>query len=413
MLGEIGRLILSSIIIGIIVNIKLLLIIDLWGLILGLARENVIFLIFPPLGALIAGLLIWNDKFKGLKGWGPGLDLTLEEIKRGEKPPKPFQALLLKLFAQIIGIGLGNSGGLVGPSGRIGYLLAHGLFKEHAETFSLIALSAGIGAALRAPIGGGLFIFELYYGRFLSRLRKNIRKLIYMEIAFTIGAFISFINFNEFNLLKLENTALDMETLLSLPIIGLTGGVSSYLFVKYYEKVSNLSNKIGKNLKPFLPSLTSLIIVLLVFIFPSLLRFPNILGHGFDNLIVLKDIEPSNAGELLSLSFILILGGLGKIISNGSYVGAGGSGGMIGPSLVTGGLMGGGIFFILHSLGFVSLEDKAFFIAFTATSTLAGAVGSPLSCAILSYEIFSIKSFYLAIIPTLMADLITKSYLKK
>ncbi len=448
LLKEILRTVFVGVCVGIITDAVLLAIFELENICFGIIRKNPIFLlIFPPLGALIVGSIIWRKNLIKAHAWGPGLDITAEEILNDKPPPIPGKSLLLKAFAQIIGIGLCNSGGLVGPAGRIGHLFSYLIFKKLSPRFSLMAIAAGIGAVLKAPLGAGIFSVEAIYGKYLYKGKVSIEDIIYAEGAGMLGALVSLIVFGDIPIFGINYYIPEMKDYILFPLMGIVGGITSFLFVGYYEWVEKLREKIKIRKRFLIPLIASIIIALIAWgtlnlsngklfsITPSHIPlkkefannnlFPNFLGYGLENVLIAKDMELHNdkaeipiSGQkesfpILLLALIMLLTAGGKIIANGTYVGAGGSGGMIGPALITGALTGGGFFLLLYHLGIAQGRQKILFMALGATSTLAGTVSAPIGCAIFTFELFGLSAFGPALISTFIADLITDSYLRK
>ncbi|MCD6362858.1 MAG: chloride channel protein [Synergistetes bacterium] len=448
LLREILKTVFVGISVGIITDAVLLAIFNLENLCFGIIREKPFLLVvFPPVGALMVSIPIWKRNLREAHAWGPGLDITAEEILNDKFPPMPGRSLLLKAFAQIIGIGLCNSGGLVGPAGRIGHLFSCFIFKRMNPRLSLMAISAGIGAVLKAPFGAGIFSVEAIYGKKLYTGKVSLEDLIYAEGAGILGALVSLVVFGDIPIFGLNHYTPALRDYALFPLLGLMGGITSYLFVRYYEKIEKLRKRTSIQRKFLLPVMASAIIAFtawgllnitdgkLFSIKPSHISiksdyennnlFPNFLGYGLENVLIAKEMKIHNkmaqipfGGKeenfpLIILALIMLATAGGKIIANGTYVGAGGSGGMIGPALITGALTGGGLFLILYQLGIAHPAQKKLFIALTATSTLAGTVSAPIGCAIFAFELFGLSPFGPALISTFIADLLTDSYLRK
>ena len=235
-------------------------------------------LLLPPIGALAVGLLLHNRWTKEAHGWGPGMDVTIEEIhgqKLGYSHPL---AAPVKFLAQLIGIGMGNSGGLVGASGRIGQGVAHWMgkllhlkgrekdpSKLDMQSLATMAVAAGLAATIRLPLGAGLFAIEIIYGNRLYQGDVDREDIVYAEWAGVSGAITSIVVFGNqpfFGLVKV-NPEFWQYPLFAL--LGFLAGLVSLAFIKYYRLVLRFFHypSLPKFIKPFI---ASIIISLLSFL---------------------------------------------------------------------------------------------------------------------------------------------------
>jgi chloride channel protein, CIC family len=282
--------------------------------------------IVTTLGGLMAGLMVWR---LAPEAEGHGTDATITAFHEGDA--LRLRTPLVKLVTSALLIGTGGSTGPEGPAGQIGAGFGSaiarllGLDQEDQRIALTSGIGAGIGAIFRAPLGGAVLAAEILY-------RSDV------EVEALIPALISsIVSYSIFGVWSGWN-----------PIFVLTGtqGFSSPIQLIYYGALGVLCGATGlffarsmHQLEAFFqrlemprwlkPACGGLVVGLMG------LALPQILGMGYGWIQVEMGLG------LFSLPiWILLLLPFIKTWATGFSVGSGGPGGLFGPGMVVGGMLG-------------------------------------------------------------------------
>ena len=288
---EFMQILIASVIIGAIsgtiiqVFLKLFFKLQNWAF--GMfVRDPIYIIIIPLTGALIASLILHNKLFKPGHGWGPGPVIMIREFHDDKLNGKShWSAGPSKFFAQLFGVGLGNSGGLVGPAARIGqgfisplmpYLDKIGVDRRQ---IAVMAMAGGIAGLLRTPVGAGVFVTELLHAG--ERIPKKY--VIGGELSGMTAAATSFIAFDANPFFGYLPYTLEVSHLWWFAVLGFLAGLTALIFIKTYQK----SCKFFRNLNVPIyvkPLVGSIIPTVLAFI---LLTIP--VGDSGNNILASFD----------------------------------------------------------------------------------------------------------------------------
>ena len=326
-------------------------------------------LIVPALGGLLSGLLVW---LLAPEAKGHGTDNVIEAYhhKRGLiRPMVPF----VKTIASAITIGTGGSAGKEGPIAQIAAGLASSLgrllhlnYKE-MRIITLTGLAAGIGAIFHAPLASGIFASEVLYREMEFDKDVLIPSLIASIISF--GVYTSL--FGHAPLFTTPHIAFtNVYELLPYTVVGLVCALGSRLFVRMFYKTEAFFEelKMPAWAKPALGGLGVGVVGLFL---------PQTLSESY--AILQKALD--GGGIALSMFFLIALG---KMVTTSLTIGSGGSGGVFGPSMVIGGILGGGIGVLMGQ--FMDVNPSAFVIVGMA-GFFSAAANTPISTIIMVSEI--------------------------
>jgi CIC family chloride channel protein len=289
-------------------------------------RPWVLFLL-PAIGGLLSGLLVYT--------WAPeaeghGTDAFIDAFHNKQgfiRTRVPF----IKGIASIITIATGGSAGREGPIAQIGAGIGSWIgrmFKMNARERRLMLLAGcagGLGAIFRAPLGGALTAIEVLYkedfeteGIILCIISSVVANAIFTSIFGHEAIF--------------ETPHIEFSNALELLLYALLGLVCvpfGYVYVKvFYGLRDHLFRKIPIR-KAFIPAIGGLMVGLMG------LWFPQAIGGGYGA------IQQALRGELApALLFSLALM---KIFATSFTISSGGSGGVFGPSLFIGAMLGGAV----------------------------------------------------------------------
>jgi chloride channel protein, CIC family len=286
-------------------------------------------------GGLIAGFIVFR--------WAPeaeghGTDAAIAAYHhhprriRGRIP-------LIKLVASAVTIGSGGSGGREGPTAQIsagfGSFLSRVLDLEARDARIAVAagMAAGIGAIFRAPLGGAILGAEILY-RDDVESDALVPAFIASIVAYSIfGAAVGF----EPIFGAVDATFGDPRQLGYYALIGLAAGVVGRLYIRVFYGLTAWfrSLRLTPALRPAAAGLAVGGLGLLV---------PGVLGTGYGWVQIVMDQRIFD----VPLWMILVLP-FAKILATSLTIGSGGSGGIFGPGMVIGGLMGAGIWRLLDT----------------------------------------------------------------
>ncbi|MGE5265406.1 MAG: chloride channel protein [Acidobacteriota bacterium] len=279
------------------------------------------------LGGLISGLIVFN---LAPEAEGHGTDAAIEAIHhkagriRARIPP-------IKMIASAITIGSGGSGGREGPAAQIsagfGSLLSQWLKLGIADRRIAVAagIGAGIGAIFRAPLGGAVLAAEILYIHDLE-VEALIPALIASIVGFSVyGIFYGYTPiFGAQPQLGFEHPI----QLIYYAALGVASGLVGILYARSFYGITGVFHHL-KLPNWFKPAIGGLIVGMMGLVMPSALH----MGYGW--------VQIAMSQELLGLPlWVIILLPFAKILATSLSIGSGGSGGIFGPGMVIGGMLG-------------------------------------------------------------------------
>ncbi|AEH07000.1 chloride channel protein [Methanothermococcus okinawensis] len=346
-----------SAIIGVVGSLSSIIITKIIILLSHLSHNN-IYLI--PIVLAFAGYLV--DRYPYLKG--PGVDRTLNAYNN-KILLNPFIGFLKVIISGIV-IGVGGSGGKVGPSIQASASFADYIFKKfklkNRKALFISGIAGGISGDLCAPLGSAIFAAEIVK-------REGFEYIsCFPAIMSSIFGYLSF--FWIFKQERLFTPPIYHITILNLPNIFLCAifcGAMSYIYIHTFDIVRTFFNKLPypQYLKSFIGGC---IVASIGYFIPQSLGLGAELVHQF---LTLKY-------GIVALFLILF----GKIFTTSFTVGSGTPGGLVIPSIVIGSSAGAlyGTLIGAHTL-------VPFVVVGIATS-LSAMANVPLASAILCTEIF-------------------------
>ncbi len=347
--------------------------------------ENAFLLpLIVALGGLISGLL---THYLSPESAGVGTDAAIKAYHVSDK--LSIKSSLVKLITSAITIGTGGTSGREGPIALIGA----GIGSSVSELFRLspkdrrvaiaIGLGAGIAAIFKAPLAGAIISAEVFFKKDFE-IEAMIPGFIASVVSYSVfGLVFGFQPIFEVDIPKLLN----VQPINLLAFIGL-GVVCAFvvrLYVWIFFKTKDTFDKLPLPgyLKPavggFLAGAVGAVI-------------PVAIGNGYGWLQLIMN------GELTDLSFIL-LGLVGVLLGVSFTIGSGGSGGVFGPSVIIGGLVGAGYSLTVNNIYGINLHVPSFTVV-GMVSLFAGAAKAPLSTLILIAEM---TSGYELLVPAMLS----------
>jgi CIC family chloride channel protein len=357
-------------------------------------------LLVPGVGGLISGIIVFT--------WAPeaeghGTDAMIRAFHQGGGMIRA-RVPLIKSVASIITIGTGGSAGQEGPIAQIGSgfgsYLARVLKLPPSErrTLMLAGAAAGVGAIFRAPLGGALFAGEVLYSSTAFESAALLPCLASSIVAYsTFALFIS-----PKPIFRLP--ALTFQGLSDLPLyVGLTLLCSAFgwLYVRvFYGLRDRLFGPLPmpKQLKP---AVGGLLLGLVALAFPQVMTG----GYGWVQWgaigmppeLALPE-EPSFVPHMgISMLFALCVV---KIVATGFTISSGGSGGVFGPSMLIGGMIGGSYGQLVAWLFPAAHINPAAYVLVGMGGFFAGVSKTPLTSIVMVSEM---TGSYSLLVPLMLA----------
>jgi len=239
----------------------------------------------------------------------------------------------VKFFSSIITLGSGGSAGYEGPISQIGSGIASAIgsiFKMPRSLrgqFTLAGTAAGLGAIFKAPLAGALTSVEVLYKEDFeaSAFATSIVAAVVSFTVYTasVGLEPTFPGMPDFSFIN-------GKELLVCALLGFFCVPFSLLYVWAYNESEKRFARLEIPL--FLkPALGGLFVGLLFLAYPEITGG----GFGFISEMILNQKTVAGFGIV-----ILIAVAIAKIIGTAFTVGSGGSGGVFGPALFIGAVLG-------------------------------------------------------------------------
>ncbi|MEO8287049.1 MAG: chloride channel protein [Chloroflexota bacterium] len=284
--------------------------------------------IVTALGALISGVIVF--KFAP-EAEGHGTDSAIDAIHHKGARIRP-RIPPIKLIASAITIGAGGSGGREGPAAQIsagfGSLLSNWLRLDTQDRRIAVAagMGAGIAAIFRAPLGGAVMAAEIMYIHDLE-VEALIPSLIASIVGYSVyGAFFGYSPvFGAQPQLGFDHPV----QLLYYAVLGVACGLMGILYARSFYGITGLFQHVRLP-NWFKPAIGGILVGLLGLALPGALH----MGYGWVQLgMTRQDLMAFPLWVVLLLPFA-------KILATSLSIGSGGSGGIFGPGMVIGGMLG-------------------------------------------------------------------------
>lgn len=346
-------------------------------------------IVVPTVGGLISGFLVY--KFAP-EAEGHGTDAAIDAYhnRRGVIRSR---VPIVKMFASAITLGTGGSGGREGPIAQIGagfgsYLATRLKLSDHERrTLMAAGVGAGIGAIFHAPLAGAIFAVEVLYREPDFETEAMIPAFISTTMAYCVFSLV----FGFEPLFTVHAMKFDNPLLLG-PLAVLAGVMvaASWVYVKCFYGVHSLFKRLNipNHLKPALGALGTGVFAVVAYF--ALARLGGQAQHDVLSVLafgygLLQTVLSSQDGTGLLITVLLVVG-IGKIITTSLTIGSGGSGGVFGPSMVIGGTLGAVVGLIFQQLmpGVVDRVDV--FVVLGMASFFAAAANTPVSTLIMVSE---------------------------
>jgi chloride channel protein, CIC family len=357
-------------------------------------------ILVPAVGGLISGVLVFT--------WAPeaeghGTDAMIRAFHRGGGMIRT-RVPAIKTIASIITIGTGGSAGQEGPIAQIGAGFGSWLARllklppTDRRLLMLAGAAGGVGAIFRAPLGGALFAGEVLYSSTAFESAALLPCLASSIVAYS--TFAMFITPKPiFSLPEMSFRGLrELPLFIALTLVCAAMG---WLYVHVFYGLRDRFFKplpIPRYLKPAVGGL--LLGILAV-------KFPQVMAGGYGWVQWGAIGTPPSLTSPAEMSFVPHMGvgllmtlALLKIVATGLTISSGGSGGVFGPSMLIGGMLGGACGqFLAYWLPDAHIEPAAFVLVGMG-GFFAGVSKTPLTSIVMVSEM---TGSYSLLVPLMLA----------
>lgn len=324
-----------------------------------------------------------------------GIDEISDEF-HNKKNQFSLKISLLKSFSSILAVGSGFSGGIEDSLAHTGSTLGSimgRIFKLDEEDVR-IAIAAGmgstIGGILRLPFGGAIFSLELLYRR------DFIIKSLYPAFLASITSYIiSGIILNWPSFLYVPQEFITKTSLQSLAAYGIIAALIGIIGIGYVKTIQIFQKHFESIKIPlyFKPALGGIIIGIFA------IGFPEILGTGY-GWLQLATVGNYQIFPIWIMFPVIIMKIFATSVSNASR----NSTGLLGPTLVIGGLVGSALITLFHSFGIFMFVDTTSATLISIFAFFTASTRTPISAIVIGIEVVG---SYILLIPTVVSVIIS------
>ena len=326
------------------------------------------------LGGLLSGIIVFRF---APEAEGHGTDAAIAAYHHH---PRGIRARIpaVKLVASAITIGSGGSGGREGPTAQIsagfGSFLGRilDLDARDARIAVAVGMAAGIGAIFRAPLGGAILGAELLY-RDDVESDALVPSFIATIIAYSIFGAVE--GFSPIFGAQARFGFANPAQLGWYALIGIACGLVGLLYVSNFYGLTDRFARwsLPRAVKPAIAGFAVGCIALVI---------PGVLGTGYGFVQAGLDRQSLLA---VPLWMVLVLP-FAKILATSLSIGSGGSGGIFGPGMVIGGLLGAGIWRLLEPFAPAIPADPAPFVIVAMMALFGSVAHAPLAVMLMVAE---------------------------
>jgi CIC family chloride channel protein len=340
------------------------------------------------LGGLLSGILVYTF---APEAEGHGTDAAVEafHFKGGKvRPIVP----LIKVISSAITIGSGGAAGREGPTAQIsvgvGSLLADllRLPDEERRVLVLAGMAAGLAAIFRSPLGMAIFAVEILYSGMAFETEALIYTVIASVVAYAVNGL--FVGWSPIFVFPQAIHFTEPIALVGYAALGVVAGIIGAIEPPIFYAIRDVfrAMKIPNHVKP---AIGGLLMGLMALFIPEIIST----GYGW--------VQKAMTGGYIGWSLIFLA--LAKILAMSLTISSGGSGGVFGPNVYIGGMVGAWVAFAMDRLiPGASLSPAAFAVVGMA-AVFAGTARVPIATLIMVSEM---TGGYGLIVPSMLATTI-------
>jgi chloride channel protein, CIC family len=344
-------------------------------------------ILIPILGSLVSGYLLYRY-FPDARGSGIPQTKFALFINDGFIS---LRTVVGKFVCCCITLASGVALGREGPSVHIGAGVASvlgrrfGLSASNVKALLPIGCSAALAAAFNTPIAAVLFSLEEILGDLHAPVLGSV------VIASATSWMVLHLILGDEPLFHVPAYQLvNPLELVAYAVLGLLGGLGSVGFVKLLLYIRSKFQLLPKSTLWMQPAVGGLTVGLLGWFMPE------VMGVGYDY------VERVLSGDL-ALKIVVLLAVL-KIVATATCYGSGNAGGIFGPSLFIGAMIGAAVGSVAHTLAPAITAGPGAYALVGMGAAFAGIIRTPITSVIM---IFEITRDYSIIVPLMISNLIS------
>ncbi|HBO70170.1 MAG TPA: chloride channel protein [Deltaproteobacteria bacterium] len=357
-------------------------------------RHSYWFLLIPALGGLASGILVYRF---APEAEGHGTDAMIDAFhQRGGFIRR--RVPIVKIIASVLTIGSGGSAGKEGPIAQIGsgfgsFLSTTFRLKAREQRILVLAGAAGgIGAIFQAPLGAALFAPEVLYRETEFEYEAILPCIISSIIAHSVYSEV-----HGRRALFFPGTVEFMLTseLVPYALFGVLCALVGYLYIKVFYGLRDRFFRPLRMNRMLKPALGGLMMGILSFASPAVLNG----GYGW--------VQMALEGKIFWGTMLLLA--LLKIVATSCTISSGGSGGVFGPSVFIGAMLGGAFGFLGHQVAPGWVLHPNSFVLVGMGGFFAGVAKVPIASIIMACEM---SSSYTLLVPLMVVSSISYMLLR-
>jgi chloride channel protein, CIC family len=336
-------------------------------------------------GGLLCGWLVYST---APEAEGHGTDAAIASYHYRGSQIRPIVPLI-KAIASSITIGSGGAAGREGPAAQISSGAASVLCDilrvplPERRILVLAGMAAGLSAIFRAPLGMAIFASEILYAGLAFEYEALPYTLIASVVAYAVNGL--FAGWHTLFVIPGGLTFARPVDLLGYAVLGVAAGIVGAVEPPVFYGIRDLFQRlrVPRTLKP---AIGALAMGLLAMVFPQTLAT----GFGW--------VQMALTGGFAGYTLLLLV--CAKIVAMSLSVASGGSGGVFGPNVYIGGMLGGGIAYALNTWFPAAQFSPAAFVVVGMGAVFAGTARVPISTLIMVAEM---TGGYGLIVPSMLA----------
>jgi len=367
---------------------------------------NYLYLIYPVVGILVAGLFV---KYIVRDDISHGVTKILFAISQRKSRIKPHN-VWSSIAASSVTIGFGGSVGAEAPMVLTGAAIGSNLGRMfHLEQKTLMLL-VGCGAAgaiagiFKAPIAGLVFVIEVLM------LDLTMTSVMPLLISSVTAATLSYIVTGTQAMFQFSQTEVfEMQRIPYVLLLGIFCGLVSLYFTRVMNNVEGMYSHLNAYWKKFL--VAGVMLSILIFLFPPLY------GEGYDTIgsllngditqmmtnSLFKDWNNNYWGLIVFLGLILLT----KVFASSATNAGGGCGGIFAPSLYLGCIAGFVFSHVSNFFPFTTYLSEKNFALLGMAGVMAGVMHAPLTGVFLIAELTGGYNLFLPLMIVAISSYLT------
>jgi CIC family chloride channel protein len=341
------------------------------------------------LGGLLSGLLVYTF---APEAEGHGTDAAVDSFHNKGGRVRPIVPLI-KTLASAITIGSGGAAGREGPAAQVsvgvGSIIADllRLPDEERRVIVLAGMAAGLAAIFRSPLGMAIFAVEILYAGMAFESEALIYTVISSVVAYAVNGL--FAGWSPIFFLPQAVHFTSPVDLVGYAILGVAAGIVGAIEAPVFYGIRDLFKalRVPNHVKP---AIGGFLMGSLAFAVPETIST----GYGW--------VQSAMTGGYIGWSLIVLA--LAKILAMSLTISSGGSGGVFGPNVFIGGMVGAWVAFVVDTLVPEAGLSPSSFAVVGMAAVFAGTARVPIAALVMVAEM---TGGYGLIVPSMLATAIS------